>query len=208
LGGWAFMLGGLAWTLGWFASSRPEYSRFNSSSLPIDRYANAVDSPLVIMGMLLLSAGLTGLFVRYGQASGGLGRFSLGFGALGGLAGAAGGVGLAMYDREHWWFVFFLGTILQFLGLVLFGLAGLRQQVLPRWNGLPVFAGAWVPLSVLAGIIIEQTSGRWVEWPQGVYLVLWLFTLSGLVSLGYLLQSGSQPITGCKVTGSRERQET
>lgn len=189
LSGWALMLGGLAAMLGWLAGTRPEYNRFNARSLPIDRYANTVEFPMIVMGMLLLSIGLIGLFLRYGQRSGGFGRFSLGFGALSGAISAIGAIGLGIYDSEPWWLTFFLGMTFQYLGLTLFGIPALRQRTLPRWNWLPIFAGVWIPLFVFYSLIVEQVTGQWVDWPEAVFMTLWLFSLAGLAGLGYLLQS-------------------
>jgi hypothetical protein len=187
LSGWALMLGGLAITLGWLAFSRPEYNRFNALSLPIDQVANAVGFPLIVAGLLLLSAGFTGLYLRYGQGGGRLGRFGLGLGVLSGVVSA---IGLAVFDHEPWWTLFFFGMVVQFLGLALFGYSNLRQRALPRWNGLPLFAGVWMPLYALAGISLEQATGRWVAAPPGVTMLLLLLILAGLAGLGYLLLSG------------------
>ena len=179
--------------LGFLAGARPEYARFSAHSLRIDQYANAVEIPLFVIGALLLSVGFLGLFLRYGQAVGSFGRFSLGLGALSGVVSAVGAFGLVIYDGEYWWPIWFLGMVFQFLGLALFGIANLRQRTLPRWNGLPVLAGLWVPVFVIAGLIIEQVNGRRVDWPEGVYMIVLLLTLVGLAGLGYLLQSDSQP---------------
>jgi len=61
LSGWALMLGGLTETLGWLASTRPEYNRFNFFSLPVDQAINVITIPMIVMGLLLLSVGFTGL---------------------------------------------------------------------------------------------------------------------------------------------------
>jgi hypothetical protein len=193
LSGWALMLGGLAVMLGWLAGTRPDYNRFDARSLPIDRYANAAEFPLIVMGLLLLSAGFIGLYLRYGQSSGGFGRLSLGLGALSGAASALGAIGLGLFDSDPWWSLFFFGMVFQYLGLALFGLANLRRKALPRWNGLPLLAGVWVPAFTLASLIIEQARGGWVELPEAVFMSLWLLSLAGLAGLGYLLQSDSRP---------------
>jgi len=154
LSGWALMLGGLAMLLSWLAGTRPEYNRFNTRSLAIDRYANAVEVPLMVMALFLVSIGLIGLFLRYGQRAGSFGRFSLGFGALSGVIAAVGSIGLGITDSEVWWTVFFISLTLEFLGLALFGLTNVWQRILPRWNRLPVLAGIWIPLYVLVSITI------------------------------------------------------
>ena len=193
LSGWALMLGGLAVVLGWVASTRPEYDRHNALSLPIDRYINVAELPLLVMGMLLLSVGFTGLLVRYGKTAGAFGRLSLGLAMVSGVVSAVGMVGLAIYDSNPWWSMFFFSLTFQFLGATLFGVVCLRRQMLPRWNGLPLFAGIWVPLFVVISLIVEQNSGTWVEWPEWVFFSIWFLSLAGLTGLGYLLQSDSQP---------------
>lgn len=200
LSGWALMLGGLALVLGFLASTRPEYDRFNARSLPIDPYVNAAAGPLMVMSMFLLAVGFIGLFLKYGQGAGSFGRVSLGLGALSGVVGAVGSVGLSIFDVEPWWSIFFFGLVFEFLGLALFGLANLQQRTLPRWNALPVLAGMWVPLYVLASLILEQSRGGWIQAPLVVDLSLFLLTTAGLIGLGYLLQSDTQPAVGEIVT--------
>ena len=180
LSGWALVLGGPAIALGGLAASRPEYDRFNAGSLPIDRYINAVDQPLLLMGLLLLSAGFTGLFVRYGKDSGAFGRFMLGLAAIAGGISAISILSLAINDNEYWWLAFVLGITVLFLCATLFGLVCLQRKVLPRWNGLPLMGVVWLPL--LYGMV-----------PVWVMIPLWLLVVAGFVGLGYLLQSDSSP---------------
>jgi len=189
LSGWALMLGGPLMALGFLAGTRPEYNPNNLRSLPIDRVANAIEGPSSVIAMTLLWVGFVGLFLRYGQPSGSIGRIILGAGALSAAVGAIGAAGLAIVDQEPWWTIFFIGFLLEFLSLSLFGLANLQQRSLPRWNSLPVLAGMWVPLYVFTSVMLEQGSGSWVEFPVLVDLSMWLFTTVGLFALGYVLQS-------------------
>jgi hypothetical protein len=192
LSGWALMLGGLAVMLGWLASMRPEYDTLNAISIPIDRYANLVSLPLIILGGLLVSLGVAGLYIRVTKNASSFARFSLGLAAISGLVSAVGGIGLAIYDSEPWWSIFFLGLVIQYLGLALFGIANLRQSNLSRWNRLPLFAGIWFPLFVILGIAIEQVTGQW-SMPGIANTIVVLLTGIGLVGLGYLLQKEIQP---------------
>jgi len=198
LSGWAMIIGGLAMMLGWLASTRPEYEPYNFLSRPIDFYANAVAVPLIVTGLLLLSVGFIGLYLRYGGVSGPFGKFCLGLGVISGLVSTVGAAGMDF--NESFWLLFFWGLTFQFLGLALFGITSLRQRTLPRWNWLPVMAGAWVPLFVVVSLVVEQVSGRWVETPDAVFPVLWLLTLVGLAGLGYLLQSDPQPASTAAAT--------
>lgn len=188
LSGWALMLGGLALLLGFLAGTRPEYNQFNARSLPIDQYANAVSDPLMVMSMFLLAVGVIGLFLQYGPRAGSFGRASLGLSALSGVVGAIGSVGLSIVDENPWWSIFFFGLVFEFLGLALFGLTNLRQRVLPRWNALPLLASMWVPLYVLASLVIELGRDGWMQAPLVVDLAMFLLTTVGLAGLGYVLQ--------------------
>jgi hypothetical protein len=192
LSGWALLVGSISILIGWLADSRPEYSQFNAASLPIDRYANLAAVPLVIMGVLLVSLGMLGLQARYGGEAGGFGRFVLVFGALCGLVSAIGMVGLAISDSDPWWSMFFLGWTAQYLMLALFGIVCLRRQVLPRWNGLPLLAGVWMPAFTLISLIYESATGSWVEWPDAVFIFLFAIGAAGFAGLGYLLQADAQ----------------
>jgi hypothetical protein len=194
LSGWAVMLGGLAMVLGWLAGTRPEYDRFNARSLAIDQYANAAAFPLLVMSSILLGVGFIGLLLRYGLAAGSFGQTGLMLGVISGLIGTAGGIGLEIFDTEPWWSMWFFGMVFQFLGLAFFGIASLRRRYLPRWNGVPILAGIWIPSYVLIGILSEQVSGRWVEMPEVITIFLLLLTLAGLIGLGFLLLSDSRPV--------------
>jgi hypothetical protein len=77
--------------------------------------------------------------------------------------------------------------MLYFLGLVIFGLATLRETPLPRWKVLPILAGIWFPLNVIV------TSG--MDWGETAIFdtAVFLLTAIGLAGIGYLLQSDAQP---------------
>ncbi len=194
LSSWALLVGSLAIFIGWLADSRPEYNRFNAASLPIDRYANLVSEPLVIMGMLLVSLGMLGLMARYGEKAGGIGRLTLGLGALCGLVSAIGMAGLALNDSGPWWSMFWLGWTAQYLMLSLFGVVCLRRRVLPRWNGLPLLVGIWLPGFFLVSTAYESLTGTWVPWGQAIFIFIFSVGAVGFAGLGYLLQTESQPV--------------
>jgi hypothetical protein len=195
LSGWALILGGVALTLGWLPSILPEYGRFSLLSARIDLYLNTIEVPLFFMGTGLLSIGFIGLLLRYGQDVGSFGRFSLGLGALSGFVSSVGAVGSGIYESEHWWPVWFLGIVVQFLGLALFGIVNLRRPTLPRWNGLPLLAGAWIPLYVLVGLGIERITNQGFEPSAALSLSILLLTLAGVTGLGYLMQTDSAGLT-------------
>ena len=131
--------------------------------------------------------------LHYGQAAGSLGRYSLGLGAISGVISAASFSLLSAYDTAVLWLIFVFSVTFQFLGLVFFGVASLRKRTLPRWNGLPILAGIWIPIWALAGTIYEVVSDKWFELPPTISLATLLLMLTGLAGLGYLLQTDSQP---------------
>ena len=111
--------------LSFFAGTRPQYSPYNAASLPIDRYLNDAVSVVMFFGLVLIATGMLGLRSRFGNALGGLGKASLLGGAIAGLVGAVGVVGLGIVDSDPWWSLFMFGMALMLLGL---GLLGLRLQ--------------------------------------------------------------------------------
>jgi hypothetical protein len=194
LSGWALALGGIGFVLGLLASSLPEiFNSYSPRSWIIDPDIFAARYLLYIMGSILISVGYIGLFLRYGEKVGLMGRFWLALGMLSGIIAAVGGIGLSITDSNPWWSLFFFGTIAQFLSLAFFGMVNLGRRALPRWNILPVLSGLWLPLLAIASIIVERVSGRFVEMPVIAVLVALGLTLVGLFGLGYLLQSDSQP---------------
>lgn len=193
LSGWAMGVGSIAILIGWLAESRPEYNPFNAASLPVDRYANLAALPLIAMGVLLVSLGMLGLQSRYGAQGGKFGSFCLGLGALSGLVSAVGILGLAINDSDPWWSMFFLGWMLQYLMLALFGVICRQRRILPRWNSLPLLAGIWLPGFMLVSLIYESMTGSWLELPDPVFAALFTIGAAGAGLLGYLLQSDAQP---------------
>lgn len=195
ISGWAMILSGIAFVLGSLAGLRPEYNQYNALSLPIDYYANIADFPLISMAFLLLVIGYIGLFVRYGQSVSSIGRYSLIIGILSGVVGLAGHLilNIAYNDwNETWNSVVNTSFTLQFLGLLFFGISSYRQCVLPRWNGLPILAGIWMPAYMVGSMIIERTSGEWSS--DAVAIFTLVISMAGLIGLGYLLQSDAERV--------------
>ncbi len=102
-------------------------------------------------------------------------------------------IGLAIKDSNPWWSLFFFGWILQYLMLALFGVVCIRQRLLPRWNGLPLLAGIWLPGFIVISLVYELQTGSWFEPPDVVFIALFMSGAVGFAGLGYLLQSDSSP---------------
>jgi hypothetical protein len=198
LSGWAFVLGGLSFFIGWLAGNRPEYQPHNYYSLEIDRVANAVSAPLILAALLLISVGLLGLAVRFGQASSGIGRACLVVGAASGLvAFSAWGLELTglQIPEDTAWYLFIYSMTIMFAGLGIWGVECLRRRMMARANVLPLLAGIVMPIFILTASIYEAFAGRWVALPDLVNLALFAIIAASLVGLGFQLQaeSASQP---------------
>jgi hypothetical protein len=185
---WALVVGPIAVLLGWLASTRPDYSPYNAASWPVDRYLNGSDNILIAFGVALSSLGVFGLLARYGARSGRFGQASLLAAAFGGLASTAGSVVMSVVDSEFWWVVFNLGTMLFFLGLVLFAVRCLQRGLFPRLAGLLLGVSIWVPAYMLGSMIYEVATGNWLEAPGLVMGFLLSITFLGLSLVGYQLQ--------------------
>ena len=188
LSGWALLLAGPVFFTGWLAGTRPDYEPHNYFSVWIDQYANAITMPLMVIGILLLVVGFSGLLVRYGAASGGFGKFGLAVGSTAGFISAAGAFGMVFLEDEFWWILFFWGLMFQFGGLLVFGLVCLRKRILPQWNGLPLLAGIWIPAFGVASAVYEAVTGKWLDWPDFVFTGIMFASLIGLVGIGIILQ--------------------
>ncbi len=122
--------------------------------------------------------GVVGLYAR--QRAGWLARTGLVAGVLAALVGAIG----AFFNV---WGFFGGGVMLLTLGMVLLGIASLRNRALRRWNALPLVVGLWPPL------LFELTNpyhapGNAMPWAQPAALLIYGL---GWVALGYVLWSGA-----------------
>ncbi len=189
LSGWGMVLGGLVVFVALLAISRPEYSPYNFANRWYDQYLNAAKIPLILTGFLLLIIGMVGLWVRYGQAAGVVGRLFLVISGLGSLAGGVGILGLTKTDSEPWWTTFILGLLGLFVGQALFGIVCLQRRLLPRWNALPLLSGVWLPLFFGIGLPYQAFTGRTAEVPDLLSFAIFSVGLVGFVGVGYLLQS-------------------
>ena len=192
MSGWGLMLAGVVLTLGFLAGTRPEYNQYNARSLPVDRYANAATGPLMILSTFLLLVGLIGLFLHDGSRAGGFGRASLALGILSAAVGTIGSIGLAAFDSELWWSIFFISFMFIFVGLALFGFANLSAEIKLGGRLFPLLAGVWIPTYLTVSLILEQARGQWVNLPMGIDLFVFLITAAGLIGLGYGLRSEPQ----------------
>ncbi len=184
LSGWALMLGGVTFILG-FGLGGGETSFDDPLGGPdaIYEYGQLV---LVPVAMLFFTIGMLGLRSRYGGQVGRFGSVSLAIGAIGGGIGLVGAIGLFAADGDGWWIALMLGILLLLVGLLLFGIAAIRKTPLPRWNGLPLLLGSIILLLPIMGV----TTGSDVV--SGPILASIFFRIAaGFVALGYVVQGDS-----------------
>ena len=104
------------------------------------------DVALLILALLLTTAGLVGLHALQGRSYGFLGRvgFYIAFASL--LARALGAGAFLAGSSALSWISYPWGTVGMLVGFVVYGLATLRARVLPRWYGLALIVS--MPLSL------------------------------------------------------------
>jgi hypothetical protein len=178
LSGWSLIVGGIAFLPGAIGMLFYESQTINWNTPPMQLAAFAV-----FWAPVLLAVGLLGLRTRYK-----IGGTILLFGAIvGGLLVAVGTlVQFITPDysvSETYYYVWLGGVLVLNLCLSIFGVLALIEKPLPRWNWLPLVAGAWILLlPLLAAIMGDSLS------PTIIIAVLMIMTVAQIV-LGYLLQA-------------------
>lgn len=185
--GWSLLLGAVALfllPLSWYI----EENLYD----PFRRFSGFYDMSyvmFVLVSPILLTIGLLGLRIRYGDEVSSLGKNFLLLGAISGpivtYIGAAGATTI-----EWIWILIYTGPAIMLACLTLFGVAAISRKPLPRWNILPLLAGAWYPAAFFIAMIMAGINGEWSETPPTT-LDFILFTLqcSALFLLGYILQA-------------------
>jgi len=177
LSGWAFIIGAIAFLPGAIAMLSWEGQSTGSTPVTMQLAAFAV-----FWAPILLAVGMLGLRARY-KIGGGVLLFGA---ALGGLLVIVGTLVQFLtpdYSVSEAYYGVWLGGVLVLnLCLSIFGVLALIQKPFPRWNWLPLVAGAWILLlPLLAGIIGSPSSPI-------IIAVLVLMTVAQIM-LGYLLQA-------------------
>lgn len=181
LSGWALMLAAVAFVLG-FSLGGGE-SSFDDPLGGTDAFYEYGQLILIPLAMLLFTLGMLGLRSRYGSEVGRFGRISLSIGAVGGAVGFVGALGLGLGDGDGWWIGWLVGMLLVLVGLLLFGIAALRNRPLPRWNGLPLLTGSTILLFPIMGVITGSD-----ELSVPVMATIFFLIGAGFAALGYIVQ--------------------
>jgi hypothetical protein len=133
----------------------------------------------------LLAVGLFGFLAGYRERLGLAGRISLLTAALGSATALAGSLGLAITGFDLLWGLRMLGLVSLFISMAIFGLVCLARKPLPRFNGLPLLIGVWIPAGGLFAALYNAATGTW---PGGAGLLTTGVLLA--IGLGFVLLGG------------------
>ncbi len=178
LSGWAFIVGAIAFLPGAIGMLFWESQTIDWDTPPMRLAAFAV-----FLAPLLLAVGMLGLRACYGIGSGVL-LLGAGIGGLIVIVGNLGQMFAPVYSiSETYYGVWLFGVLVLNLCLSIYGILALIQKPLPRWNWLPLVAGASLPIiPLLAGI----TGGS----PSSPIIIAVLVVMTiAQVMLGYTLQA-------------------
>jgi uncharacterized membrane protein len=180
--GWALILGALSFFMFFLSIFMEEY--FYDPGLRISGFYQDVQDIGIILSPLLLGVGMFGLRAKYGDTSGETGKTLLLLGGiLGPLTAIAGWIGAD--KAENMWILIFIGPAILLAFLAGFGFVTLKSKPLPRWNWLPILAGAWFPIALFIYLISP-------DFLEGVQLWLEIGALIQAIAmmiLGYFLQA-------------------
>ena len=149
-----------------------------------------VTTILTFICLPLLVVGTLGLRNRFGDKAGSFGKNMLLIGAI--LGPTTSVIGFVLQNVSELWTLIFIGPIILFVCLVVFGLIGLYKKPLPRWNILPIIAGLWYPTKFVAIMITGFTTGNWPTDASSLTIadaILGILQVASLVALGYVLKS-------------------
>ncbi|MGD8406744.1 MAG: hypothetical protein PVJ21_24010 [Anaerolineales bacterium] len=174
LSGWSFIIGAIA---------------FLPGAIAMLFYGSLTLTPLIQLAAfavfwapVLLAVGLLGLRARY-KVGGGI---LLSGAIVGGLLVIIGTlVQFITPDysvSDTYYYVWVSGVFVLNVCMSIYGVLALTQKPLPRWNWLPLVAGAWILLLPLLAVIISSPS------TPIIITVLVIITIAQ-VMLGYMLQA-------------------
>lgn len=175
--GWLMILGAVAFLPGAIAMLfwESQTLRWSPSVMQLAAFA-------VFWAPVLLAVGMLGLRARY-KLGGGVLLFGAVVGGLLVIVGTLVQFLTPDYSVSEAYYGVWLGGVLVLnLCLSIFGMMALLEKPLPRWNWLPLVAGAWILfLPLLAGIIGSMSSPI-------IIAVLVIMTIAQAM-LGYTLQA-------------------
>lgn len=179
LSGWLMILGAIAFLPGAIAMLFWESQTLGWSPSVMQLAAFAV-----FWAPILLAVGMLGLRARY-KVGGGVLLFGTAVGGVLVIVGTLVQFLTPDYSVSETYYGVWLGGVLVLnLCLSIFGVMALLEKPLPRWNWLPLVAGAWILLLPLLAEIVGSMSS------PIIITVLFIMTIAQ-VMLGYILQADS-----------------
>jgi hypothetical protein len=142
----------------------------------------------LLSATLLCCLGMAGLYLRYGQTVGRLGKTGLLAGAPFAIVAVWAGIGMVIPIPLGEWGVWMISTTLMFTGLALFGLVSWRKKAMVRWNGAPLLTGIWFPLFVVGGVLYELVTEHYLEVSDAITMSAFLIIAVGLIMMGHTLR--------------------
>ena len=185
LSGWAFIIGAFC-----FYMFFPLYY-LNSLGVNVGRIMAGwgITYDLSFYGSpFVLAIGMFGLWARYGEIVGKLGKTILLISPVGIMISQYGLTQASIYEQEG--FATVAGLVVLMTCLTVFGVLALITRPLSRWNGLPILAGIGFPAFFLYGLLtgtVDELSMN--QFALAVLVVTIQFV--ALVMLGYMLQADS-----------------
>jgi hypothetical protein len=154
-------------------------------------YVDPYDSLLgyfIFAGFTLLLLGVVALYVRYAPVFGQLGKIGLGTAVVGVVLLAVGHRFSFMGEIGWMFIVVLLGAFALMLGPLLFGIAVLREEVLPRYGRvLPLLTG-------LMGVVWLFFNGSETGQLTFSFMIFRSLFALGWILLGYVLWSDGREI--------------
>ncbi|MDP9312259.1 MAG: hypothetical protein M3R24_15465 [Chloroflexota bacterium] len=177
--GLASMLGGILF------AAKMWYDRNDGPPWPTD-----ITDTLIFVVPLLWLVGLTGLYARCKERSGGLGLLGFGVASTGAAMAVVGPLAMSLFDNDGLWFVLVLGLIILFTGLIITGIATIRAKALLGWSAaLPLIIGTLGLLMFFANPDDPRLSVDMVSLLRSVRMISTMLFGAVWIVLGYTLWS-------------------
>ena len=161
-------------------------SRFRHLVDPTDQMLGA----LMVVAFVAWFLGLLALRAQYRHRSNRLGRVGLVVGPVAIVFLTVGHVGGFLFELDGPWFMpIVFGTLLLVIGVLAFGIAALRGDVLPRWRAVPAITGVVGLLWILFASDSRPVEGN----PEAFLLMRTAFGLCWL-PLAYILATDRRGI--------------
>jgi predicted membrane channel-forming protein YqfA (hemolysin III family) len=142
---------------------------------------------LIALASVLSLVGLVGLHARQVGSAGRLGWAGFIVALLGAGMVFVGNVAEGGWERDWGWALFMLGMLSLLLGLVLFGSASMRAQVLPRWSVLLLTFSSLLVLLAFASMAALTAIFNLAEPTESSPLILLPIVLVGSFGLGWIV---------------------